>query len=159
MTQKVLQLREQRPSFLSQDISFVKQLLIVPVTDNTASMENNPSYRACEFTPALPPVKMLWYRKHYLPDPKTWTDVDASPLLFPADRFAELPPAVVLVGELDVLRHEGEQYAKKLSDAGVSAHVEIMKGMPHPFLAMDAVLDQGKKAITILCETLTEAFE
>lgn len=101
---------------------------------------------------------MLWYRNHYLPDPKTWSEIEASPLLFPAEKFAHLPPAVVLVGELDVLRHEGEEYARKLNEAGVPAKVEVMKGMPHPFLAMDAVLDEGKRAITILCDTLAEAF-
>lgn len=160
LTQKALLLREQqpRPSFLSQDIRFVKQLLIVPVTDNTATIETNPTYKAFEHTPALPPAKMLWYRNHYLPDPKTWSDPEASPLLFPAEKFAELPPAVVLVGELDILRHEGEEYARKLNKAGVAAKVEVMKGMPHPFLAMDAVLAEGKRAITILCETLVEAF-
>jgi acetyl esterase/lipase len=158
MTQKALMLRDQMVSGLDSGIKFVKQLLIVPVTDNTASVETNPSYRSCEYTPALPPLKMLWFRNHYLPDPSTWEEVEASPLLFPAERFAELPPAVILVGELDVLRHEGEEYARKLKDAGVDARVELMKGMPHPFLAMDAVLDQGQRAITILCETLVDAF-
>jgi acetyl esterase/lipase len=158
MTQKALLLRRQRPSFLSRDIEFLKQLLIVPVTDNTANVENNPTYKSSEHVPALPALKMLWYRNHYLPDRKTWVEAEASPLLFPAEGFADLPPAVVIVGQLDVLRHEGEEYARKLRDAGVEAKVEVMPGMPHPFLAMDAVLDEGKRAITILCDTLVEVF-
>ena len=158
MTQKVLSLRQQRPSFLSQDIKFLKQLLIVPVTDNTASVDSNPTYKSSEHVPALPALKMLWFRNHYLPDRTTWTDTEASPLLFPAEKFSELPPAMILVGQLDVLRHEGEAYARKLRDAGVQAKVEVMPGMPHPFLAMDAVLDEGRRAITILCDTLVETF-
>lgn len=158
MTQKALLQRQQLPSYLSQEIRFLKQLLIVPVTDNTADIENNPTYKSSEHVPALPALKMLWYRNHYLPDRATWTDPEASPLLFPAEKFAHLPPAVVLVGQLDVLRHEGEEYARKLGDAGVDAKVEVMTGMPHPFLAMDAVLDEGKRAITILCDTLVETF-
>lgn len=158
MTQKALLLRQQRPSFLSRDIEFLKQLLIVPVTDNTASVENNPTYKSSEHVPALPALKMLWFRNHYLPNRDTWVETEASPLLFPAERFADLPPAIVIVGQLDVLRHEGEEYARKLRDAGVEAKVEVMPGMPHPFLAMDAVLDEGKRAITILCDTLVEVF-
>jgi acetyl esterase/lipase len=107
------------------------QLLVVPVTDNTATVENNPTWRDCEHTVALPALKMMWYRKHYLPDRNTWGDVEASPLLLPAEKFAELPPAQILVGEVDVLRHEGEEYARKLREAGVAANVEVMKGMPH----------------------------
>lgn len=158
MTQKALLLRQQRPSYLPRDIEFLKQLLIVPVTDNTATVDNNPTYKSSEHVPALPALKMLWFRNHYLPDRKTWAEPEASPLLFPAEGFAELPPALVLVGQLDVLRHEGEEYARKLRDAGVEAKVEVMPGMPHPFLAMDAVLDEGKRAITLLCDALVEVF-
>jgi acetyl esterase/lipase len=126
MAQKLLS----RPE-ISSKLKVLFQLLVVPVTDNTATVETNPTWKDCEFTPALPALKMMWYRRHYLPDEETWTETDASPLLFPAEKFAELPPAQVLVGELDVLRHEGEEYARKLRDAGVPAEVEVMKGMPH----------------------------
>lgn len=139
-------------------IRFRMQLLIVPVTDNTADVATNPTYASCEHTAALPAEKMLWYRKHYLPDKTTWASTEASPLLADASSFGQLPPATILVGELDVLRWEGEEYARKLQASGVKAKVELMKGMPHPFLAMDAVLDEGKRAISILCDELTEAF-
>ncbi|KIW46633.1 uncharacterized protein PV06_02293 [Exophiala oligosperma] len=140
-------------------INFTTQLLIVPVTDNTASVESNPTYKSNEFTAALPAEKMLWYRRHYLPHEKDWTNPEASPLLYPAENFAKLPPAEVLVGELDVLKFEGEDYARKLREAGVPANVHVMQGMPHPFLAMDAVLEAGRTAITILCESLTRALK
>lgn len=153
MTQKVAS----RPDLAH--VHFKLQLLIVPVTDNTADVTSNETYASLEDTAALPAQKMLWYRKHYLPDPSTWSSPEASPLLVPVEVFAKLPPAVVLVGELDVLRWEGEEYARRLEQAGVKAEVELMKGMPHPFLAMDAVLDEGKRAITILCESLQQVFE
>jgi acetyl esterase/lipase len=142
---------------LAAKIAFRIQLLVVPVTDNTATVENNPTWREFEHTAGLSVSKMLWYRSHYLPDPTTRSDPEASPLLFPSEEFAMLPPAVILVGELDVIRHEGEEYARKLSDAKVAARLEVMQGMPHSFLALDAVLDEGKRAITILCDNLGEA--
>lgn len=148
----------QKATELLPILKFRVQLLIVPVTDNTAAVTTNATYKSCQFTAALPAEKMLWYRNHYLPDHTMWTALEASPLLAPLETFAKLPPAVILVGELDVLRWEGEEYARKLNAAGVQAKVELMKGMPHPFLAMDGVLDEGKRAITILCESLKDAF-
>ncbi|KAL5328654.1 hypothetical protein ACEPPN_002156 [Leptodophora sp. 'Broadleaf-Isolate-01'] len=136
---------------------FVVQLLIVPVTDNTANPKNTLSWRENEFTPALPALKMLWYRKHYLPNEKTWADPEASPLLYPSG-WEKQPKALVVVGELDVLRSEGEAYAEKLSAAGVEADLKVMKGMPHPFLAMDGVLQQGRDTITFMVEALKGAF-
>ena len=144
-----------RPEF---NIDFKLQLLVVPATDNTATVANNPTWRLYEYTAALPALKMQWYRDHYLPDPDRRTEPEASPLFFPTKGFSKLPPAVVLVGEVDMLRHEGEQYAKTLKDAGVPVRLELMKGMPHPFLAMDAVLDESKRSISILCESLVQAF-
>lgn len=151
MTQRALSRKELH-------IEFKLQLLIVPVTDNTASIDSNPTYKAFEHAAGLSAMKMLWYRNHYLPVPAKRYDSDASPILFSDARFAQLPPAVVIVGEVDVVRHEGEEYANKLKAAGVPTRLEVMKGMPHPFIVMDAVLDEGRRAITILCDSLAQAF-
>jgi acetyl esterase/lipase len=62
-------------------------------------------------------------------------------------------------GELDVLRTDGEQYAGKLKSAGVEVDLKVVKGMPHPFLAMDGVLQQGRDMITFIVEKLREVFE
>ncbi|KAG2415821.1 hypothetical protein HFD88_007013 [Aspergillus terreus] len=142
---------------LSPPVRFRAQLLSVPVMDNTATVANNEAYRLYEHTPALPAAKMLWYRNHYLPDPKDWNHPEASPLFYQGD-WAQLPRALVMVGELDVLRTEGEQYAEKLIKAGVPVDLQVMKGMPHPFLAMDAVLSEGKRCITLMCDLLKEVF-
>jgi acetyl esterase/lipase len=134
----------------------VLQLLSVPVMDNTALATNNPSWKENEFTPALPAAKMLWYRCHYLPNQADWPHPEASPLFWDGD-WSRLPPAVTLVGELDVLRHEGQQFGNKLLAAGVESETHVMKGQPHPFIAMDGVLEAGRSAITIFCEALLRA--
>lgn len=100
---------------------------------------------------------MLWYRNHYLPDEKTWSEPEASPGLY-ADGWAEQPRALVIVGELDVLRDEGIAYAEKLKSSGVRADLINFKGMPHPFLAMDEALSQGRDTITAMVEALKEVF-
>ncbi|KIY01373.1 uncharacterized protein Z520_02925 [Fonsecaea multimorphosa CBS 102226] len=136
------------------NVSIRSQVLVVPATDNTATPYSSPSWKAYEFTAHLPAKKMLWYRHHYLPNPADWSHCEASPLLAPDDVFARLPPAYIIVGELDVLRHDGEEYARRLQANGVAAEVCVMDGMPHPFLAMDAVLEAGKTAITNICVEL-----
>lgn len=136
--------------------AFKVQLLIVPVTDNTATTCNNSSYKSSEFTAALPAEKMLWYRRHYLPNQSDWANPEASPLLYD-DNWSKQPPVLIIVGELDILRAEGEAYGQKLRDAGVKVDLKVMKGMPHTFLAMDGVLQAGKDAITYMCEALKSA--
>jgi acetyl esterase/lipase len=138
---------------LPKPLPILTQLLIVPVTDNTASTETNGTYKCNEFTAALPAEKMLWYRRHYLPDESDWKNPEASPLFY-ASGWEKQPKALILVGELDVLREEGEQYGKKLKEAGVEVQLEVMLGMPHPFLAMDGTLTAGKQAITFMVEAL-----
>jgi triacylglycerol lipase len=64
---------------------------------------------------------------------------------------------LVVVGELDVLRSEGEAYAEKLRGGGVEVDLKVMRGMPHP-LAMDGVLRQGRKTIGFMVEALMEVF-
>lgn len=142
---------------LSPPVYFLAQLLSVPVMDNTANVANNESYRICEHTPALPAAKMLWYRHHYLPNQADWNNPEASPLFY-EDDWTKLPPALIMVGEYDVLRTEGEQYAEKLKKAGVEVDLQVMKGMPHPFLAMDGVLQEGKRSITLMCDALQKVF-
>lgn len=134
------------------------QVLVVPVLDNTADTKNNPTWAAYRFTAALNAEKMLWYRRHYLPNEKDWSNPEASPLLTPIESLCRVPPALIFVAELDILRHEGEEYARKLQEAGVVVDLQLMRGMPHPFLAMDAVLEAGRSATTMICETLSRAF-
>ncbi|KAK8135580.1 alpha/beta hydrolase fold-domain-containing protein [Apiospora sp. TS-2023a] len=135
---------------------FSVQLLSVPVMDNSADETNNDSWKQNQFTPALPAKKMIWYRCHYLPNKEDWKHPEASPLFWKGD-WSKLPPACFVLGELDVLRSEGEQFGKKLADAGVKADINIMRGQPHPFIAMDAALEAGSRSITLFCDALRGA--
>ena len=74
-------------------------------------------------------------RRVYFPDPATRSEPYASPLLAPD--LAGLPPAIVLTGERDTLRRDGEAYARRLEEAGVPVVYDMTPGVDHYFLTED----------------------
>ena len=66
--------------------------------------------------PWLTRQAMEWFWDAYLTDPAARIAPTASPLRAP---LAGLPPALVITDEADVLRDEGEAYARRLGEAGV----------------------------------------
>ncbi|PPR01065.1 hypothetical protein CVT26_016012 [Gymnopilus dilepis] len=116
-------------------IPLLFQLLIVPVTDNTASVSDLWADNA--LSPWLTPERMMWFRNNYLPNKEDWTKWDASPIFAPEELLKKVPKAWIGVCELDILRDEGVKYGEKLKAAGVEVEVEVYKGAPHPVMAMD----------------------
>jgi acetyl esterase len=99
-----------------------------PVCD---SRFDTPSYREFGTGHGLTREKMAFYWSVYVPH-----DADrAHPLAAPlrAD-LTGLPPVLVLLAELDVLRSEGEALAAKLREAAVPVEMEIYPGVVHGFL-------------------------
>lgn len=115
------------------------QLLVVPVVDNTAQVEDSryPSWKENHRTVSLVAPKMLWFRHNWTPDPADHTKWDNSPIFAPEELFKKSPPAWIAVAELDILRDEGIAYGEKLKKAGVAADVKVYVGAPHPIMAMD----------------------
>jgi acetyl esterase/lipase len=116
-------------------IPLIFLLLIVPVTDNTASVDNLWAENA--LTPWLSPARMLWFRDNYLPNKEDYTKWDASPYFAPEALLAKVPKTWIAVCELDILRDEGIAFGKKLEGLGVPVTIEVYKGAPHPIMAMD----------------------
>jgi acetyl esterase len=90
-----------------------------------------PSYRLFSDGFFLTEADMDWYRGNYLPDESAAHDPRASPLR--ASDVSGLPPAVVLTAGFDVLRDEGEAYAKRLLGAGVPTELRRSAGQIHGF--------------------------
>lgn len=134
------------------------QILVVPVTDNTADAKTSWTWDKFRNTAALPAVKMMWYRKHFLPDEKTWAEPRASPLFYSDKLFTKAPKAYIAVAELDVLRGEGEAYHEKLLKNGVPSTLKVYKGVPHPVMAMDGVLDRGKELVSDVSREIYKNF-
>lgn len=135
------------------------QVLIVPVTDNSADEKTYESWkRFGEVTPALPADKMMWYRHHYLPNKEDWTNPLASPIYAKESTIKQCPPAACFYAGLDVLRSEGEAYASKLRSFGIDVEEHVYPGVPHVVMAMNGVLSQGQKLVDDVCSSLHEAF-
>jgi len=129
------------------------QLLVYPVT----SMDfGTVSYKENADGYALTMKSMQWYWDHYLSCDADALNPYAAPLA--AKDFSGLPPALVITAEFDPLRDEGEAYAKKLQDAGVSATATRYDGMIHGFFSMSAVIDKGVQAIYQASTALKAAF-
>ena len=128
-----------KASQLDPPIPIVFQLLIVPVTDNTASETNDrqKSWKENEKTPWLGPERMHWFVNNYLPNKEDWTKWDASPIFAPDELAAKSPKTWIAVCEMDILRDEGIAYGEKLKKLGVEVETKVYKGAPHPIMAMD----------------------
>jgi hypothetical protein len=92
------------------------QLLYYLVTD--ASFDTG-SYQQFATGYWLRRDAMRWFWDQYITDPAQREEITASPLRANTDQLRGLPPALVIVGEADVLRDEGEAYAATLRQAGV----------------------------------------
>jgi len=82
---------------------------------------------------------MEWFWDCYTIDPRERQDVYASPLQATNERLKGLPPALIQTAEMDVLRDEGEAYARKLDDAGVDVTSTRYNGLIHDYGLLNAI--------------------
>lgn len=116
------------------DVTFLHQSLYYPVTDAAQDTE---SYREFADGPFLTAKAMAWFWDCYTSDPAQRAEITASPLRATLEQLADLPPALVIVDENDVLRDEGEAYARKLTQAGVPTTSIRYNGTLHDFMMLN----------------------
>lgn len=114
------------------------QLLYYPVTD--ASFDTD-SYRQFAVGYWLRRDGMQWFWDQYTSDPAQRAEVTASPLRATREELAGLPTALIITGEADVLRDEGEAYAAHLRAAGVLVTAVRYLGTIHDFAMLHALKD------------------
>lgn len=134
--------------------SIIFQLLIYPVTDyhtpgTVSYIENQEGY-------LLSRDDMVWYFEQYLSNQDEAQDAHVSPLKAPD--LSNLPPAMVITAEFDLLRDEGEAYAQRLQEAGVPVTLKRYDGLIHGLFGKDDGIEQAIQAQMDAANALREAF-
>jgi acetyl esterase/lipase len=106
------------------------QVLLWPVTDADFDTTSYHQFATGRF---LTRDMMKWFWDNYLPNAEDRKQIYASPLQASLEQLKGLPPALVQTAENDVLRDEGEAYARKLDLAGVNVTLVRDQGMIHDF--------------------------
>ncbi|HET9874686.1 MAG TPA: alpha/beta hydrolase [Mycobacterium sp.] len=129
------------------------QLLIYPVVDQRRKSSAASTHTA---SGVLTTEHMQWFTEQYLGPDGDRSSVLASPIL---GDFAGLPPAHVVTGELDPLCEEGEEYARRLRDAGVPATFRRYESGFHGFFNLTDHLAAARQASDDVCAVLREVLE
>lgn len=130
------------------------QLLINPGSFNYSRYDTK-SYQSYANGYFLTKGDVEWLSNQYVNCDEDRLNHLVSPLLVPD--LSGLPPALIITSEFDVLRDDGESYAKRLKKAGVSARYIRYKGMIHGFMGMYGLLDRARTGIEEASAALREA--
>jgi acetyl esterase len=127
------------------------QVLIYPAVDAACDSK---TYALFAQGFGLSKSAMQWYWKQYLGDkePKVYS----SPAK--AQSFKDLPETILITAQYDVLREEGEVFAKKLQESGVKVAHRRYDGVLHGFVHFAGAFDQGKSATSDIAKQLKTLF-
>ncbi|MCI8400787.1 MAG: alpha/beta hydrolase [Lachnospiraceae bacterium] len=125
-----------------------KLLLYYPVTN---ACFDTPSYRQFAVDYYLYREGMKWFWRQYTTSMEDRNQITASPLRAGIDCLRCFPQTMIINGQADVLRSEGEAFAQKLRCAGVEVTALQIQGIIHDFVMLNA-LDQ-----TNACRTAMDA--
>ena len=106
------------------------QVMLWPVTDANFETVSYKEFGAQRF---LTKNMMTWFWDAYLPDKNKRKEIFASPLQASLEQLIGLPSALIQTAENDVLRDEGEAYARKLNEAGVQVTLTRYGGLIHDY--------------------------
>jgi len=129
---------------LRREVPLRAQVLFYPSTDLSPVGEHFPSRSE---NGAVPPLTLALMKAMSAPfsDSFDTTDTRLSPLLEPD--LGNLPPALIITAECDVLRDDGRLYRNALRAAGVPVEYVEVPGMVHGFIEMAGVLPAALDAI------------
>lgn len=128
------------------DVTFLHQSLYYPVTD---AAQDSASYREFADGPFLTAKGMEWFWNAYAPDLTVRSLITVSPNRAAIADLAGLPETFVIVDENDVLRDEGESYARKLIAAGVRTTSVRYNGIIHDFMMLNPVRESAASTAAI----------
>lgn len=124
------------------------QVLVYPLLDMTLT---SPSIDRYAEGYLLTKAMMLWFRDHYLAggdreqaSPWFWPDVEGA------------APAVVVTAGFDPLVDEGDAWAKRLREAGVTVRHHRYDSLIHGFLSLAGIVRSARGAVDELCGDIVD---
>jgi acetyl esterase len=137
-------------------VTFRHQVLFYPVTDARFDTGSYEEFATGYF---LRRDAMQWFWDQYTTDPAERAQITASPLRASVQKLAGLPPTLLITGEADVLRDEGEAFGNKLREAGVPVTAVRFQGIIHDFVMLNALAQTqaARGAMTLAIGTLRQA--
>ncbi len=132
------------------------QVLLCPVTDASFAQ---PSYTEFAEGYFLTRDGLRWAWDQYAPELAMRTEAAAAPLRATDSELAHVPPALIITAEFDVVRDEGEAYARRLIAAGVRVTATRYLGTIHAFTVLNALAHTPatRAAVAQVNHTIREA--
>ncbi len=124
------------------NIPLAAQILVYPVIDYRGGTPSFTKY-ATGYG-GLECDTVTWFKDLYLPDPDTYDDWRACPRNAPS--LENLPPALLITAECDVLHDEGVAFAAQLRAANVPTQHVNYPGMIHGFFNYLGLADDADAA-------------
>jgi len=130
-------------------------LLVYPVAGTDTSTNSYDRYaQAAPLNRAM----MNWFFQQELSSPNDVRDVRLNAVHGDTDRYHGLPPATLVLAEIDPLRSEGEALADKLRKAKVETVTRTFPGVTHEFFGMGAVVDEARNAVAFAAQSISPFF-
>jgi acetyl esterase len=128
------------------------QVLYYPSLDLDFDLSRYPSLRENAVGFGLETAGLKPFNAFYLSSGADPDDPRVSPIK--RGDLTGLPPALILTGEFDPMRDEGELYGERLKDAGVAARVTRYAGAGHGFVQHFSWLPEYHRAFIETMEFL-----
>lgn len=133
-------------------------VLLYPPLD---ASQRTGSYQKLATNPILSRKTMDWFWDQYVPLPENRLNPLASPIFAATKTLAQFPPTLCVACEYDVLRDECEEFAARLTSAGVHVTAVRWLGALHGFLATDALAKSSSadECLNLVVSFLRRNFE
>jgi acetyl esterase len=119
------------------------QVLVYPMTDSAMDTHSYVEHGGDDTV--MGERDVAWSYDHYLPEGTERDNPEISPLRAPS--LSNLPPTIIVTDEYDPLRDEGQAYAARLREAGVTLIAHHYEDMMHVFFQFVNVFERGNQAV------------
>jgi acetyl esterase len=127
------------------------QVLVYPLLDMTLTTASIDKYAEGYL---LTKSMMTYFRDHYLNNADERQT--GSPWFWKAEALEGSAPAIVVTAGFDPLVDEGNGWARRLTEAGVTVRHHCHESLVHGFLSLAGIVRSAKSAVDQICVEIVE---